>query len=360
MPGEPHDSSLLPLVLDATRALELGECLARIARGALDLFPARFSLAYSITASGEDLECVAAAGDGGGEDDEPLRLVRLAFGLLDADLVRHLASDGSALLDAADVLVPTGEDEALPPLGAALLVPLESSTSRIGLLLLLLEPGREAPAAWRERATGLERELRPALDNVKEVEMLRQLVVRDDTTDCYNRRCLEENLDEEVERARRFGGRFAVIFLDMDNLKEVNTVHGHAAGSKVLRDASVRIGRTIRSIDRLYRYGGDEFVTILPGTDLDGAREVAERIRGELSNQPFEIPPGARVTLTASTGIAVWPDHSGTGRGVVKAADDAMRRVKASGKDGVESATSEAREGGSSKGARRRAGDAEP
>ncbi|HNX19694.1 MAG TPA: GGDEF domain-containing protein, partial [Acidobacteriota bacterium] len=178
-------------------------------------------------------------------------------------------------------------------------------------------------------------EAAPALDNLRTVASLRELVIRDDTADCYNRRYLDHTLEDEVERARRFGGRLAVIFLDMDNLKEVNTAHGHAAGSRVLYEASVRIGASIRSIDKLFRYGGDEFVIILPGTGLDGAREVAERVRRELADFPFTLPSGVQAAVSASSGIAAWPEHGPAGRAVVAAADNAMRAVKFRGKNSV-------------------------
>jgi diguanylate cyclase (GGDEF)-like protein len=138
-----------------------------------------------------------------------------------------------------------------------------------------------------------------------------------------------------VERARRFGGCFAVIFIDMDNLKDVNTRHGHAAGSRVLYEASVRMTRSVRSIDRLFRYGGDEFVVLLPGTGTQGGSEVAERIRRELAKSPFLVASGAHVNLTASFGVASWPGHGETGRQIVETADTAMREVKEGGKDGI-------------------------
>jgi diguanylate cyclase (GGDEF)-like protein len=338
--------------LAATRCLDPDACHEAVARGGMDLLGGCCALVFGLDGAAEDLECsagVAAAP----EDQAVLDAARRTLGVLDASLVRALTEDGPARIEPGRVLVPAETDgdaegpdelqgEPLP--GEALLVMLEGTAGPAALLLVLCDgnPAR----GWQEKARSYADALAPAFDNLRDVSMLRELVQRDDTTDCYNRRSLDECLDDEVERARRFGARFAVIFLDMDNLKEVNTLHGHAAGSKVLRDAAVRIARCIRSVDRLYRYGGDEFVVFLPGTSVEGARDVAERIRGALAREPFEAPTGALVSLTASTGVAVWPDHAADGRDVLMAADEAMRRVKASGKDGVEAAGADPRAAG--------------
>ncbi len=288
---------------------------------------------FRLSADGQDYECAAAAGEG------PIGALREALEAIDAGLVRHLAPTRAARLDRAEALLPDAERATtLPALGEALLVPLDASTGRAGLLLALCAEGPGFPPGTEERAEALADELVPALDNLRTVDSLRELVIRDDTADCFNRRYLDQTLEDEAARARRFGGRFAVIFLDMDNLKDVNTHHGHAAGSRVLYEASVRISRSVRSIDRLFRYGGDEFVALLPGTGLEGALEVAERVRRELAATAFEVPSGASVFLTASTGVAAWPEHGPSGRRVVEAADGAMRRVKKAGKDGVAAA----------------------
>jgi len=249
--------------------------------------------------------------------------------------VRHLAPGGPALIDDAEVLLPTGEQEGLPSLGAALVVPLASAAGAVGLLVTIAARGELLAAEALRLAAELARELGPALDNLRSVESLRDLAIRDDTADCFNRRYLDQSLDDEVERCRRFGGGFALIFLDMDNLKDVNTTHGHAAGSRVLYEASVRMARSIRSIDRLYRYGGDEFVIILPGTSLEGAQEVADRIRRELSRSAYQVTESGSVRLSASAGVAAWPEHGPSARSVIEAGDGAMRLVKDAGKNGV-------------------------
>jgi diguanylate cyclase (GGDEF)-like protein len=330
MTTAPHPrGAILDAALAATRRLDRDGTFSAIAEHALGLFGGLFALGFALGPGGDDYECCASAGL------VPAERIRDALAILDAGLVRHLAPAGPVLIEDAEILLPTGEHEGLPPLGGALIVPLPAETGPAGLLVAIAARGELLVSEAPRIAAELAREIAPALENLRTVESLRDLVIRDDTADCFNRRYLDQSLDDEVERCRRFGGGFALIFVDMDNLKDVNTVHGHAAGSRVLYEASVRMARSIRSIDRLYRYGGDEFVIILPGTSLEGAREVADRVRRELSRTPYAATPGASVRLSASAGVAAWPDHGPSPRSVVEAGDGAMRRVKDAGKDGV-------------------------
>ena len=323
------DRELLLAVLAAHRRLDPPGCFAAVADGGLRLLGGRWALGYQASPSGDELLCMAARGEEGADE------LAAVLGVLDPGLMRQFSPGGATILHDAASLLPTGEDHRLPGLGEALLVPLRSGAGAIGLLLLLRGEGESFPQGVAGRAAEYARLLEPVFDNLRAVASLRELVIRDDTADCYNRRYLDQSLDDEVARARRFGGRFSVIFVDMDNLKDVNTHHGHASGSRVLYEASVRIGRSIRSIDRLFRYGGDEFVVLLPGTGREGAREVAERIRRAIAEQPFSLPTGARVPLTISAGVATWPDHGRSPRDVVEAADAALRQVKDRGKNAI-------------------------
>lgn len=325
----PSRGAIREAALAATRHLDRADCFHAIAERVSPLLGGTWALGFLLGAGGEDYECCAAVGP------EPVERIRRALSVLDPGLVRLLAPAGPAVIDEAEILLPTGGTEGIPSLGPALLVPLLSTGGLPGLVVAIARQGERFEPGAIAAAAELARELVPALDNLRTVESLRDLAIRDDTADCFNRRCLDQNLDDEVERVRRFGGRFALIFLDMDNLKEVNTLHGHAAGSRVLYEASVRMARSIRSIDRLYRYGGDEFVILLPGTQLDGAREAAERVLRELARSPFEAGPAAMVSLSASAGVAAWPEHGPGGRSMVEAADRAMRVVKEGGKNAV-------------------------
>lgn len=128
---------------------------------------------------------------------------------------------------------------------------------------------------------------------------LEVLAERDPLTGVYNRRRLFERLEEEVERSRRGYSPLSVCMLDVDHFKQVNDRHGHQAGDEVLRQVASTIATSLRSIDSLGRYGGEEFVLVLPQTPRDGAREKAERVRGAV-----DLSCACGEALTVSIGVA--------------------------------------------------------
>jgi diguanylate cyclase (GGDEF)-like protein len=121
----------------------------------------------------------------------------------------------------------------------------------------------------------------------------------------------------------------------MDNLREINSRYGHAMGSKALREVSRRLVSEIRGSDKLFRYGGDEFCVVLPETELRGACELSERLRVSLGSRSFLVDDTPGMTLTASFGVASYPDHARTSLGLIKCADKAMQKVKLSGKNSI-------------------------
>jgi diguanylate cyclase (GGDEF)-like protein len=204
--------------------------------------------------------------------------------------------------------------------------------------VLALPLARWPRAATVERAERLLRTVRPAVSNALRMQSLRELVIKDDTAQCFNRRYFESYLPEELSRANRFHTSLSLIFLDMDNLKEVNQAHGHSMGSQTLREVSRRIRLKIRRFDKLFRFGGDEFCIVLPETEWHGAMEVAERIREAIASKPFLVglldDPGG-VSMTASLGIASHPLHARTQQDLIEHADRAMQRVKRGTKNSI-------------------------
>lgn len=163
----------------------------------------------------------------------------------------------------------------------------------------------------------------------------KELTIKDDLTEAYNRRYFERYLEEELMRARRYGSNLALIFFDVDNLKEVNMQHGHLSGSKTLQEVARRMILTVRGIDKVVRYGGDEFCIVLPETDTQGAYQVAERIRNIIASKAIVINENIQVFITGSIGIASYPMHAHSKDELVRQADKAMFVIKGRSKNAI-------------------------
>ncbi len=174
-----------------------------------------------------------------------------------------------------------------------------------------------------------------ALDNAIILQRVEAQSVTDDLTQLSNSRYLNAALRRETKRAARNGRPLSLLFLDLDGFKQVNDNHGHLAGSKALVEAAGVIRACARETDVVARFGGDEFSLILPDTAQEGALSVATRIRERLSATRFLTSDGLSVHLTASIGIATLPDVANSAEELLRAADMAMYKVKASGKDGI-------------------------
>jgi diguanylate cyclase (GGDEF)-like protein len=171
--------------------------------------------------------------------------------------------------------------------------------------------------------------------NIYQLTRSQDLAMRDDLTKAFNRRFFEAYLDEEIERARRYGSVFSIIFLDLDDLKTVNDQHGHLAGSRTLQEVAKRILGAVRGIDKVVRFGGDEFCIILPNTDQEQAVAVAHRVRKALLGSEFHLADNIDVSVSASFGIATYPTHGISKDDLIRQADAAMYRVKSTTKDAV-------------------------
>lgn len=154
-----------------------------------------------------------------------------------------------------------------------------------------------------------------------------RLIFVDDLTALYNQRYLPGVVGRELERAQKEQKPFSVLFLDIDYFKSVNDSRGHLVGSKLLIEVAKLIRGTIRDEDYAFRYGGDEFVVLLPGAETQTGREVAERIRASVESTEFLVYQ-KRHRLTVSIGLASYPDHARTAEEVLQMADDAMYNAK--------------------------------
>ena len=152
-------------------------------------------------------------------------------------------------------------------------------------------------------------------------------------TKLHNARFLRQFLLSEVRRARRYNSSVAALFFDLDDFKHVNDAHGHLVGSHVLMEMATIILSSVRDTDVVARYGGDEFVVILPESNLDQALFVAERVRRKIERNAFTGGRGLRLQLTASFGVATFPAHAQSPQQLVAGADAAMYEAKAAGKN---------------------------
>jgi two-component system, cell cycle response regulator len=168
------------------------------------------------------------------------------------------------------------------------------------------------------------------------VQMSIEMAITDALTGLHNRRYMESHLSTLVEQAGLRGKPLAVLVLDMDYFKSVNDTHGHDAGDDVLREFSQRLKKSIRGIDLACRYGGEEFVVVMPETDMAVATMVAERLRRRIACEPFPVCRGANaVEITISIGIAALSSASDTAANILKRADQALYRAKRDGRNRV-------------------------
>jgi diguanylate cyclase (GGDEF)-like protein len=183
-----------------------------------------------------------------------------------------------------------------------------------------------------------------ALANAVRIGEAERLSQTDDLTKLHNARYLRQFLLNEIRRARRYGSSVAALFLDLDDFKRVNDAHGHLAGSHVLMEMAAVILSSIRDTDAVARYGGDEFVIVLPDTQIDLAGSVAERIREKIARHYFSGGRNLKLSLTASFGVAAFPVHASSPQQLIAAADTAMYEAKAANKNCIRFSASLSRE----------------
>jgi diguanylate cyclase (GGDEF)-like protein len=186
-------------------------------------------------------------------------------------------------------------------------------------------------------ATMLADQVALALSNLSLRDVLRQQALRDPLTGLYNRRHLDAALARELERTAEHQTPLSLIIADIDHFKRINDTWGHAAGDAVLQMVAQALSHQVRSTDVVCRMGGEEFVLVLPDTPLEVASRRAERVRALLeSTCALQDPPVGRVTV--SLGVAAAPAHGQTSGALLAAADAALYRAKAAGRNRVERA----------------------
>jgi diguanylate cyclase (GGDEF)-like protein len=316
--------ALIETIREANASRDPAKVADWIVRQAQDWFPAR---------------CVAVvAHDAAGTPN-----VLADVGLLPACLPSLWSAAGWVMRQGAEFLSAdlARDSRGLPGAsGSAIALPLTCRNRVIGALVCLdQQPSSSMPSLGSSLLLSLRVLLEPsaiALDSAMAIQKAEALSVNDHLTGLFNQRFLHSVLRRETKRALRSGSPLSALFLDLDDFKQVNDQHGHLVGSRVIKEAAALIKESSRETDVVARFGGDEFVVVLPETATEGALSVAERIRERVRAERFLASDGLSIHQTVSVGVATLdPNRHKTADALLKAADMAMYHVKATGKDGV-------------------------
>jgi diguanylate cyclase (GGDEF)-like protein len=231
------------------------------------------------------------------------------------------------LVYGGEVLIQFGET----PGPETLEFPLAAGRETFGSLIL---SGEEFSSEQRETAGWLVGHAVIALGNAQRHRTVEQQALVDGLTGLANRRLGTAALEKELARAQRFGEPLSLVLADIDDFKRINDRWGHPTGDEVLKVFADVLRASVREIDLAGRWGGEEFALLLPGTDLEGARELAERVRRKLARTKFLAPDGERIRVTASFGVAAFPEAPSQDQ-LVAASDGALYDAKRTGKNRV-------------------------
>lgn len=174
-----------------------------------------------------------------------------------------------------------------------------------------------------------------AIDNAHNYKRISELVITDELTGLYNASHFQELLSYEIERTARYHSQLCLLFFDLDNFKSVNDTYGHLVGSRIIAEVGQMVKKHTRSSDRGARYGGDEYTILLPNTGKKGGLTVANNMLHRLREGEFFSDDGVKIQITASFGVAVFPDDAVDREGLIRAADTAMYRAKKAGRNQV-------------------------
>jgi diguanylate cyclase (GGDEF)-like protein len=325
-------------LVDAARAISRGDLDQRVAvqgRDEFALLGRTFNeMAAQLQTRLDELErqrgrlrdVIARFGEALGATHDADQLMRL---IVEAAIEATMAKGGVLISSSGELIragIPDGEEK--------IEVPLTAGQVSFGSLVLF---GDHFDDEERMTAVSLASQAVVALDNARLHRIVERQALVDGLTGLPNRRQCEETLASELARLERFGGPLAVVVADLDWFKDVNDRHGHPSGDAVLREFAQLLRETVRDVDLAGRWGGEEFLLVLPGTDLAGGALVAERVRIALAGRIVLSADGSPIPVTASFGVAATPPAS-TAAELFSAADAALYEAKRNGKNRVETA----------------------
>lgn|GEM_PF-923315 len=216
-----------------------------------------------------------------------------------------------------------------------LTVPLISRDSVLGALGLLLPSSMQCDGGKLQLAEAIGSQLGVAIENAEQYDSARYLAERDSVTGLYNHRSLHSRLEQELNRAQRTMGVLSIVMMDLDGFKLFNDTYGHPSGDGVLRAVASLLCTTVRDFDIVGRYGGDEFMAILPDTRSHGAVDLSQRVRHALLERPYVAPDGVAIPLHLSFGIATYPTDGRQVNELIGRADGNLYSSKQRGGDRI-------------------------
>jgi diguanylate cyclase (GGDEF)-like protein len=238
----------------------------------------------------------------------------------------------------ARLFTPGGAASQAPPeavLGGFAAFPIVTNSRLSGLLAVAGKPVARINAETEAFLAQIANQAQIVMENSRLFDRIKNLSIRDGLTNLYNHRHSIELLTNEFERVGRYETGVSLLMVDIDHFKRINDAHGHPVGDSVLREVARVLKDTLRAVDSLGRYGGEEFIAILPHTSHDEALQTADRLRRAIEEHLFRCA-GKELRTTVSVGVASFPsDTVDAPADLVREADKALYRAKEGGRNRV-------------------------